>query len=69
MPLPDLIKIVSKNISRTQRNASPNGVFTLKGGDVQEEIRPYRNIAEVMDIHQWFNEDWFKQKHLIYIPL
>ena len=69
MPLPDLIKIVSKNISRTQRNASLNGVFTLKGGDVQEEIRPYRNIAEVMDIHQWFNEDWFKQKHLIYIPL
>ena len=69
MPLPDLIKIVSKNISRTQRNASPNGVFTLKGGDVQEEIRPYRNIAEVMDIHQWFNEEWFKQKHLIYIPL
>ena len=69
MALPDLLKIVKKNISRKQQNASANGVFTLKGGDVQAEIKPYRNIAEVMDIIKWFTEEWFHEKHLIYVPL
>ena len=69
MALPDLLKIVKKNISRKQQNASANGVFTLKGGDVQAEIKPYRNIAEVMDINKWFTEEWFHEKHLIYVPL
>jgi len=69
MPLPDLVKIVRKNISRTQRNALPNGIICLKGGDVQSEIQPFRKIAEVSEVSQWFSEEWFKEKHCIYIPL
>ena len=69
MALPDLLKIVKKNISRKQQNASANGVLALKGGNVQAEIKPYRNIAEVMDIDKWFTEEWFHEKHLIYVPL
>ena len=69
MPLPDLVKIVRKNISRTQRNAIPNGIICLKGGDVQSEIQPFRKIAEVSEVSQWFNEEWFKEKHCIYVPL
>ena len=69
MPLPDLVKIVRKNISRTQRNAIPNGIICLKGGDVQSEIQPFRKIAEVSEVNQWFNEEWFKEKHCIYVPL
>ena len=34
MPLPDLMKIVKKNISKTQKNALPNGIICLKGGDL-----------------------------------
>ena len=69
MPLPDLVKIVRKNISRTQRNALPNGIICLKGGDVQSEIQPFRKIAEVSEVSQWFDEEWFKEKHCIYVPL
>ncbi|MCR4852557.1 MAG: 16S rRNA (guanine(527)-N(7))-methyltransferase RsmG [Prevotella sp.] len=69
MPLSDLVKIVKKNISHTQRNASANGIFTLKGGDVQAEIQNFRRFAEVMDISQWFEEEWFKEKHVVYLPL
>ena len=69
MPLPDLVKIVKKNISTTQRNAMPNGVFALKGGDIQAEIQPFKRIAEVEEIANWFEEEWFKEKHLIYVPL
>ena len=69
MPLLDLVKIVKKNISTTQRNAMPNGVFALKGGDIQAEIQPFKRIAEVEEIANWFEEEWFKEKHLIYVPL
>lgn len=69
MPLPDLLRIVRKNVSKTQRNAHANGVICLKGGDVQAEIQSYRRIAETSAISQWFSEEWFKEKHVIYVPV
>lgn len=70
MPLPDLVKIVKKNISREQHNALPNGILCLKGGNLQSETQPYRNIVETTDIRTFFDEEWFKeQKYVIYLPL
>ena len=70
MPLPDLMKIVKKNIARKdQINSLPNGVIVLKGGDVQAEIQPFKRICEVLDIDMWFNKEWFKGKHIIYVPV
>lgn len=69
MPLPDLVKIVRKNIAKRQLNATPNGVFVLKGGDVQAEIQPFKKVAETSDVHAWFEEEWFKGKSLIYVPI
>ena len=69
MPLPDLMKIVRKNISKKQRNAMLNGVFCLKGGNVDGEIHPFRRIAEVSDLSLWFEEEWFKGKNVIYVPV
>ena len=68
MPLPDLMKIVRKNISKTQRNALPNGVICLKGGDLQAELRPFYKIVETTDIGTLFKEEWFKEKNVIYLP-
>ena len=69
MPLPDLERIVRKNISSKQRNALPNGIICLKGGNVEGEIQPFRKYAEVSDISQWFDEEWFKEKYVIYLPI
>ena len=69
MPLPDLVKIVRKNISKTQRNALPNGIICLKGGDLQAETRPFYKIVENTEISTFFQEEWFKQKHVIYLPI
>lgn len=68
MPLPDLVKIVKKNISKTQQNALPNGIICLKGGDLQAETRPFHKIVETTDISTFFQEEWFKEKHVIYLP-
>ena len=69
MPLPDLAKIVRKNIAKEQRNALPNGILCLKGGDLQAELQPYRRIVDSMELTQWFSEDWFKEKYVVYLPL
>lgn len=69
MPLPDLLRIVRKNISHDQRNALPNGVICLKGGNVVEETRPVKNIVQVTELSSWYDEEWFKEKHLIFVPI
>lgn len=68
MPLPDLMKIIKKNIASDQHNVLPNGVIVLKGGNLDKELKPYKNIAEKTELSQWFDEEWFKEKYLIYVP-
>ena len=68
MPLPDLMKIIKKNIATDQHNVLPNGVIVLKGGNLDKELKPYKNIAEKTELSQWFDEEWFKEKYLIYVP-
>ena len=69
MPLPDLTKIVRKNIAKEQHNALPNGIICLKGGDLQAEMQPFRRIVESQELSTWFDEPWFKEKHVIYLPV
>ena len=69
MPLPDLVKIVKKNIANESHNALPNGVICLKGGNLESELQPYRKIVETAELSQWFSEEWFKEKYVIYLPL
>ena len=69
MPLPDLARLVKKNIGKQQHNSLPNGLLCLKGGNIDEEIRPFKHIADVTEISSMFDEEWFKQKYLIYLGL
>ena len=69
MPLPDLVKIVRKNILKPQKNALPNGILCLKGGNLQAELQPFHKIVETTDISTFFKDEWFKEKHVIYLPI
>lgn len=68
MPLPDLVKLVRKNVSNKHHNAVPNGIIVLKGGDLKEELRPFKE-AEVTPCSTWFKGEWFETKQVIYLPL
>ena len=70
MPLPDLVKLVRKNINRKdQHNALPNGLIVLKGGGIDAEVAPFKRTAEVVPVSNYLNQDWFKDKYVIYLPL
>jgi len=69
MPLPDLVRLVKKNIRKENNNALPNGLICLKGGDLQSEIQPFRKQAEIYPLSNFFEEDYFTTKQGIYLPL
>ena len=69
MPLPDLVRLVQKNVSTKQRNAVPNGLVVLKGGDLREELRPFQKRAEITEISSFFRGEWYETKQVIYLPL
>lgn len=69
MPLPDLVNVSRKNIARDQHNALPNGILCLKGGDLQEELKPFKNTAVQYKLSDYFDEEFYKTKKVVYLPL
>ena len=69
MPLADLVKIIRKNIRREQRNALPNGVICLKGGELEHEIQPFHKQAITLNLSDSFKETYFETKKVVYVPL
>lgn len=69
MPLADLLKIVRKNISKEQKNAYPNGLICLKGGELQHEVMSFKKQAEVIALSDWFEEEYFTTKKVVYVPV
>lgn len=69
MPLADMVKIVRKNIGKQQRNALPNGIITLKGGNLDAETKPFHKIIDITPVSNYFDEEWFKDKSILYLPL
>ena len=69
MPLADLVKLVRKNIRKKQQNALPNGLICLKGGELQHEILPFKNVAVTLSLSDYFKEEFFQTKKVVYVPL
>ncbi|MDR2854301.1 MAG: 16S rRNA (guanine(527)-N(7))-methyltransferase RsmG [Prevotellaceae bacterium] len=69
MPLADLVKMVRKNMAKEQKNALPNGLICLKGGELAHEILPFKTLAETYEIADFFEEEYFQTKKIVYLPL
>ena len=69
MPLPDLVKIVRKNISKEQINALPGGLICLKGGELEQEAKPFGKTAQITSLSEYFKEEFFQTKKLVYLPI
>jgi len=67
--LPEFISWIQGKISKKHNHKIKNGVFYLKGGDLEEEIKPFRKIATTFDIRDYFKEDYFETKKIVYLPL
>lgn len=70
MQTSDLVDIARKLVdTKTQRNSMPNGIIALKGGDLQAELHPFRNLVSVEELSGMFEEEFFETKKIVYLPL
>lgn len=67
MPMIDLMKVARKNIKKEQKNAIPNGIIALKGGELDGEIASMRNIATVWELSDFFEEEYFETKKVVHV--
>lgn len=69
MPLADLVKIIRKNISSKQRNALPNGLICLKGGELEHETLPLKSHTDITALSDYYEEEFFETKKVVYTAL
>ncbi len=66
-PIPTLMNWVKKLVKPGGMNHLPNGLIALKGGDIKEELAPFRKISKKWDISNFFEEEYFHEKYIIYV--
>lgn len=69
MKLGDLIPLVRKNVSTAERNTLPNGLICLKGANLEQETAAVNVPVLEVPLSDYFTEDYFATKALIYVEL
>ena len=69
MDLGDLVPLVKRFIAGEGRNAVPNGLICLKGGDLSGEVAKFKHQVLIDELSSYFNEEFFKTKKVLYLPL
>ena len=65
--LPKLVQWTGGLIEPGRRHSFPNGLITLKGGDLEEEISAFRKRLEIYPLSIWFDESFFSSKMIVYL--
>ena len=59
--------LVNKNFNSKSINEIPNGIISLKGGDLKDELKDF-NEKKIFDISEFFSDDFFNEKKIVYVP-
>lgn len=66
--MPTFVRWVKGKIRKESRHELRNGILYLKGGELAEELKPYKTV-KVYDLSDYFTEEFFKSKKVVYLPL
>ena len=69
MDLGDMVPLVKRFIDSEDRNAVPNGLICLKGGDLSGEVSKYKKQVLIDELSSYFKEEFFKTKKILYLPM
>lgn len=69
MQLDELVKISARNVAQQSRNKLPNGLICLKGGELASELGRVKRPLIDVPLSDYFTEEYFKTKDLIYVKL
>ncbi|MFS4494823.1 16S rRNA (guanine(527)-N(7))-methyltransferase RsmG [Maribacter sp. 2308TA10-17] len=65
--MPTFTHWVKGKIKKESIHERRNGILYLKGGDLSEELQDYRT-AEIFNLPNYFEEDFFATKKVVYLP-
>ena len=60
---------VENKISKRCINPWPNGILYLKGGDLRQELNEINRDSEILPISDWYKEEFFETKAVVYVRL
>ncbi len=63
---PEFLQQTQNLIASKDKNALPNGILYLKGGNLKVEIGQYKKRIAIYEITKYFEEEYFKEKSVIY---
>jgi len=66
--MPTFVHWIKGKIKKESQHPIRNGILYLKGGDLNEELKDYRT-AEIYNLTDYFKEDFFETKKMVYLPL
>lgn len=66
--MPTFVRWVKGKIAKESKHDRKNGILYLKGGDLSEELKDYRN-AKIFELSDYFEEEFFDTKKIVYLPL
>lgn len=69
MDLAEMVPLVKRLISPDNFNAVPNGLICLKGGDLSEEVKKFKDQVLIDELKSYFKEPYFETKKVVYLPL
>mgnify|MGYP001276630817 FL=1 len=64
----DFVSWIKFKINKKSFNDFKNGVLYLKGGDLEDELKSFKNV-KTFELSEIFNEDFFIQKKVVYLPI
>lgn len=67
MQMPDLMKLARPLLKPVASSALPVGVIALKGGDLTEELKPLGRNAMSESLTNYFDEEFFSTKSVVYV--
>ena len=67
MDMGELYKLVRKNVAKESHNALPNGIVVLKGGDLVNELAPFKKCSSIWNLSDYFKDEFFDTKKVIYV--
>lgn len=67
--MPKFIPWVQNKFKKKGQNGYPNGIFYLKGGDLTEELKPITRYKEVIELSDYFKEEFFETKKVVYVKM
>lgn len=65
----NLVSLIGDKISNINNHGSiNNGIISLKGGDLENELNPFKN-SKIYQLNELFDEPFFETKKIVYLPI